>query len=142
MSMERNEAVVRRLFEEGWNRGKLEALDELVSADAVPAHGAGVPGPESWKQAIQLYRGSFADLHYIIEDLFGTGDKIAVRWSATGRDTIGFMGMKPTGRSATVTGMSIYRLKDGKLVEHWDEFDMAGLLQTLGALPSMPPLPH
>jgi predicted ester cyclase len=132
-----NEAVVRRLFADAWNGGDLDVVDELVSPEAVPAHGGGPPGPETWKEAIAFYRGSFADLSYTIEDLFAAGDKVAVRWTAEGTDSIGFMGRAPTGVTASVSGITIYRLEAGKLAEHWDEFDLAGLLGKLGVLPPL-----
>jgi len=139
MTTQTSEAVVRRLFDEAWNAGDLRALDELVSPEAAPAHTDGPPGPETWKQAIEFYRGSFADLTYTIEDLIASEDRVAVRWTARGTDSIGFMGRPPTGITAVVTGMTMYRLADGMLVEHWDEFDLAGLLQKLGVIPALLP---
>ena len=71
-----------------------------------------------------------------MDDVIASGDKVVVRWTAVGTDTVGFMGQRPSGDRATVTGKTIYRLADGKLVEHWDEWDLAGLLQQLGMLPT------
>jgi len=131
VTIESNLDVVRRLLEEGWNQGRLEVVDELVADDAVPAHDSPSPGRKSWKDAIVFYRSAFPDLRYQIDDLFGADDKVVLRWTATGTDTIGFMGRPPTGRQASVTGINIYRLADGLLVEHWDEWDLAGLMQKL-----------
>jgi len=78
-----------------------------------------------------MYRSAFPDLTYRIDDLFGGGDKVVLRWTATATDTAGFMGRPPTGRRASATGINIYRIADGMLVEHWDEWDLAGLLQQL-----------
>ena len=64
------------------------------------------------------------------------GDTAAARFTITGTDTGGFMGMPPTGKSVTVTGMDFMRFRDGKIVEHWGEMDMLGLLQQLGVIPS------
>lgn len=136
MSRATNETVVRRLFDEGWNKGNLAVVDELVAPDAVPAHVNGPLGPETWKEAISFYRSSFADLTYTIEDLIAAEDKVVVRWTATGTDSIGFMGMAPTGITATIGGITIYRLAGGQLLEHWDEFDLAGLFQKLGIFPN------
>jgi predicted ester cyclase len=107
------------------------------------AHHEGMPpGRESWKQAIQMYRAAFADLHYTIEDLFAADDKVVIRWSASGTDTGGFMGRPPTGRRAGgIGGINIYRVRGGRLVEHWDHWNVAGLMQQLGVLPDGP-LPH
>jgi steroid delta-isomerase-like uncharacterized protein len=131
IAVEANLEVVRRLLDEGWNQGRLEVIDELVAEDAVPAHDSPSPGRQSWKDAIVLYRSAFPDLRYRIDDLFGTDDKVVLRWTATGTDTVGFMGRPPTGRQASVTGINIYRLDDGVLVEHWDQWDLAGLIQKL-----------
>ena len=126
-----NLAIVRRLLEEGWNQGRLEVVDELVARDAVPAHQSPSPGRQSWKDAIVMYRSAFPDLTYRIDDLFGAEDKVVLRWTATATDTVGFMGRPPTGRRASATGINIYRIADGMLVEHWEEWDLAGLLQQL-----------
>jgi steroid delta-isomerase-like uncharacterized protein len=126
-----NLAIVRRLLEEGWNQGRLEVVDELVARDAVPAHQSPSPGRQSWKDAIVMYRSAFPDVNYRIDDLFGAADKVVLRWTATATDTVGFMGHPPTGRRASATGINIYRIADGMLVEHWDEWDLAGLLQQL-----------
>jgi steroid delta-isomerase-like uncharacterized protein len=126
-----NLAIVRRLLEEGWNQGRLEVVDELVAHDAMPAHQSPSPGRQSWKDAIVMYRSAFPDLNYRIDDLFGAEDKVVLRWTATATDTVGFMGRPPTGRRASATGINIYRIADGMLVEHWDEWDLAGLLQQL-----------
>jgi len=131
MTVQTNLDVVRRLLDEGWNQGRLEVVDELVAEDAVPAHDGPGPGRQSWKDAIIQYRSAFPDLRYRIEDLFGADDKVVLRWTATATDTLGFMGRPPTGRSASVTGINIYRLTKGLLVEHWDEWDLAGLIQKL-----------
>ena len=131
MTTDANLHAVRRLLEEGWNQGRLEVVDELVARDAEPAHESPSPGRQSWKDAIVMYRSAFPDLNYRIEDLFGAGDKVVLRWTATATDTVGFMGRPPTGRRASATGINIYRIADGMLAEHWDEWDLAGLLQQL-----------
>jgi steroid delta-isomerase-like uncharacterized protein len=106
-------------------------VDELVAEVAVAAHDSSSPGRQPWKDAIIQYRSAFPDLQYRVEDLFGAGDKVVLRWTATATDTLGFMGRPATGRQASVTGINIYRLVDGLLVEHWDEWDLAGLIQKL-----------
>jgi steroid delta-isomerase-like uncharacterized protein len=142
MSVEDNVAVVRRLFDVGWNQGNLAVVDELVAEDALSHHEGVVVGRDPWKQSIVMYRGAFPDLRYTIDDLIAVDDKVVARWTARGSDTVGFLGLPPTGRQAAVTGITIYRLVGGQLVEHWDEFDLAGLLQKLGIIPSDAPLPH
>jgi steroid delta-isomerase-like uncharacterized protein len=135
MNAAENETLVRRLFD-AWNGADLAIVDEVVAPDAVPAHEGTSRGRESWKEAITTYRSSFPDIRYEIDDLIAGEDKVTVRWTATGTDTVGFMGMPATGRRATVCGINIYRIESGLLAEHWDQWDLAGLLQQLGALPS------
>jgi len=135
MPVEHSEALVRRLFE-AWNGADTAIVDEVVAADAVPAHEGTSPGRESWKEAIAFYRSAFPDLHYEIDDLIATDEKVTVRWTATGTDTVGFMGMAPTGRRASVAGINIFRVENQLLAEHWDQWDLAGLLAQLGALPA------
>jgi steroid delta-isomerase-like uncharacterized protein len=142
MTTDANIAIVRRLFDEGWNKGDLAVVDELVAADAVSHHDGPVTGREPWKESITLYRSFFPDLLYTIDDVIAADDKVVARWTAVGSDTVGFLGMPPTGRQAAVTGITIYRLAGGRLVEHWDEFDLAGLLQKIGIIPAEAPLPH
>jgi steroid delta-isomerase-like uncharacterized protein len=131
VSVDANLGAVRRLLEEGWNQGRLEVVDELVAEDAVPAHESTSPGRQSWKDAIVMFRSAFPDLTYRIDDLFGAGDKVVLRWTATATDTLGFMGRPPTGRRASASGINIYRFAGGVMAEHWDEWDLAGLLQQL-----------
>jgi len=135
VSAAHNEALVRRLFD-AWNGADLAIVDEVVAADAVPAHEGTSPGRESWKEAVVTYRSAFPDIHYEIDDLIATDEKVAVRWTATGTDTVGFLGMPPTGVRASVGGINIYRVENRLLAEHWDQWDLAGLLQQLGALPA------
>lgn len=135
----RNVALVKRLWSEGWNGGDVRVVDEVVAEDAV-AHGK--VGRQAWKDAILFFRGAFPDLHYEMDEVFPVGsDRVLVRWTATGTDTVGLMGMPPTNKRASVTGMNLYQVKDDKLAAHWDEWDFAGLLQQLGILPPMPAMP-
>ncbi len=93
------------------------------------------------KDAIAFYRGLFPDLHYTVEEMFaGDDDRVVVRWAASATDTVG-MGMPPTGKTATVTGINIYRVENGRLAEHCDEWDLYGLLAQLGAVPRLAEMP-
>ncbi len=136
---ERNIMLVKRLWDEGWNGGDVRVVDEVVADDAV-AHGK--IGRQAWKDAILFFRSAFPDLHYQMNEVLPVaGDRVLVRWTATGTDTVGLMGMPPTHKRASVTGMNLYQVKNDKLAAHWDEWDLAGLLQQLGVLPPMPAMP-
>jgi steroid delta-isomerase-like uncharacterized protein len=134
-----NEANIRTLIEEVWNKGNLAAAEDLVAADAVdhdPARAPDLPqGREGLKKAVSMYRSAFSDLRLSIDDLLAHEDKVVWRWHSEGTHTGEFFGLLPTNRHGGVTGISIARLEDGKVVESWSEWDNLGLLQQLGAAP-------
>jgi steroid delta-isomerase-like uncharacterized protein len=137
MSTEDNKAVARRAFDV-INTGNLEVVDELIAPEYVYT-APGTPevrGPEGWKQLISTYRAAFPDLHMTVDDVMTEGDKVAVRWSATGTHRGELMGIPPTGKRVTVTGMIMSRCAGGKIVEEHEIFDSLGMLQQIGAVPS------
>ena len=83
------------------------------------------------------YRTAFPDAQYTIEDQIAEGDTVMTRWSGRGTHQGPLMGIPPTGKQSTVTGMSIGRSEGGKIVEVWTEFDLLGVLQQLGVIPTM-----
>jgi steroid delta-isomerase-like uncharacterized protein len=140
---EQNKALARRAIEEVWNQGKLAVIDELTAANAT-FHDPSVPGgkftgPEGVKQFVQIYRGAFPDVRLTINDQIAEGDKVVTRWTATGTHKGELMGIAPTNKHATVTGVDIDRYQDGKVVEAWASYDMLGMLQQLGVVPVLAP---
>ncbi len=140
MSTETNAAVVRRWFKEVFEGGNLGVADEIFSATYVSHDPNGPPGgwphgSEGPKAVAATYRGAFPDIRYTIDDQIAVGDKVVTRWTAEATNTGSLMGMPPSGKHAAVTGMSIERLADGKIVETWVNFDLFGLLQKIGAIP-------
>ena len=135
MSIERNSAIVRCFADEVLNDNNLDALADLVAADYVDhALPPGMPvGVGSLRQVLGMLRSVFPDLHYRIEDLIAADDKVVVRFSRQGTHAGAFMGLQPTGRVACWTGIDIYRLAAGQIVEHWTNFDQMGMMQQLGA---------
>ena len=140
MSTEENKANVRRVYGEAINQGKMAVVDELVSPDYVE-HDPGFPqpvrGPEGLKQYFMVFRTAFPDIHITIEDMIAEGDMVAVRHTARGTNQGDLMGMPPTGKQVTVTGIVIHRIADGKFVESWVNVDNLGLMQQLGVVPTM-----
>jgi steroid delta-isomerase-like uncharacterized protein len=139
MPAEENRAAVRRFFEEAFNRGKLEVLDELIAADAVthdPASPQYTGGPESAKGFVSMYRSAFPDLRFEIEDMISERDLVATRWTASGTHEGDLPDLPATGRRSTVTGITIDRFEGGKIVESWTNWDTLGMLQQLGAIPA------
>jgi steroid delta-isomerase-like uncharacterized protein len=136
MSTEENKVIERRFTEEVWNRGNLAVVDELMSADYNSHDPTMPPGSAGFKQFVLMYRSAFPDVHLTIEDQMAEGDKVVSRWTARGTHQGELMGIAPTGKQVTVTGMNIERIVGGKLVEGWSNYDTLGMLQQLGVIPA------
>ena len=135
MSSEENKRIVRR-YQEIYNENDLEALGEVLSKDLLtPKIMPGIPsGMEGAKAAHRIMLAGFPDYQTRIDDLFAEGDKVAVRITMSGTHTGLFMGIPPTGRQVSFTGIYIARIANGKIAEHWGEEDGVSLLQQLGVL--------
>jgi steroid delta-isomerase-like uncharacterized protein len=134
---EQNKAIVRRLFEEVWNKGNLSVADELFTPNYThhdPSTPDVGPGPESEKKRATLYRTAFPDLRLTIEDIIAEGDAVMARWSCRGTHKGDLSGIAPTGKQFTISGVSIARLANGKMVEGWINWDALGLMQQLGVV--------
>jgi steroid delta-isomerase-like uncharacterized protein len=133
-------AIARRFLEEAFNSGNLDVVDELVAPEFVN-HDAALPEPgvgiEAAKASINGYREAFPDLRLTIEQQLAEGEYVTTRWSARGTHQGNLMGMAPTGKQATVTGITIDRIVDGRFVESWTNWDTLGLMQQLGAIPAL-----
>jgi steroid delta-isomerase-like uncharacterized protein len=131
----------RRLLEESFNDGKVELIDQLVAPDAVnhdpatPADMRGLRGPEVLKRTAGMYRAAFPDVRITVDDLIAADDKVVLRWHSEGTHRGELAGLAPTGAHGSVTGISIDRWKDGKVVEAWAEWDNLGLARQVGAAP-------
>jgi steroid delta-isomerase-like uncharacterized protein len=134
-----NKALLRRWFEEVWNRGRVEAIDELLSSDAV-IHGLGADthGPDGFKPFHAAYRSAFPDVTLRIDEIVAEGNIVALRWSGTGTHRGTGLGFDATGRRVQFSGMVFARVENGRLVEGWNNFDQLGMLQQLG-VPNVPP---
>ena len=135
---EQNKAIARRIFEEVWNQGNLDAIDELLAANFVN-HGSPPEIPsnrEGFKQFVAMYRAAFPDTHLHVEDQIAEGDRVVTRWSGHGTHQGELMGIPPTNKQVTVTGIGIDRIAGGQIVESWGEFDQMGMMQQLGVIPS------
>ena len=135
MPAEENKNIVQR-YQEIYNSNDLEALGEVVSEDLLtPKIMPGIPsGMEGAKAAHRLMLVGFPDYQTVIDDLVAEGDKVAARITMSGTNTGNFMGIPPTGKHVSFTGIYIARIANGKIVEHWGEEDSISLLQQLGAL--------
>src|SRR5713226_2086960 len=130
-----NKNVVRRLFEEVWNKVNLPVADELF-ADNYSHHDSSTPdfgrGPESEKKRATLYRTAFPDVRLTVEDIIAEGETVTARWSCKGTHKGDLSGIAPTGKQFTISGISVARFTNGKMIEGWVNWDALGLMQQLG----------
>ena len=140
MSTEANKAIARRFLEEVFGQGKLAVADEIVAPDHVdrgPNSLPGLPpGPEGSKMIVTVYRNAFPDIQFTIDEQIAEGDKVVTRWTGHGTHKGELAGIPATGKSATVTGIGVDRIVNGKIVESWGIFDQFGMLQQLGVIPA------
>lgn len=136
MSTEENKAIVRRFFEEGPSKGDISAADDLLSPDfAMHVPLPASPGVEGINEVITACRAAFEHLNVTVEDMISEGNTVAARFTARGVHKGNFMGLPATGKPITMTGIEIFRIKDGKIVELWGEANLLGLMHQLGIVP-------
>jgi steroid delta-isomerase-like uncharacterized protein len=137
---EQNKTAVRRLFDELWNKGNLPVADELI-APTYTHHDASTPdvgrGPESEKKRVTHYRNAFPDMRLTIEDIIAEGETVIARWSCRGQHKGELNGIAPTGKQFAISGVTIARFANGKMVEGYVNWDALGLMQQLGVVPEL-----
>jgi steroid delta-isomerase-like uncharacterized protein len=139
MSVEENKELVHRHIDEYWNKGRLELAGELHAPDMVFHDPTQPPlrGSAAYDQFVTAYRTAFPDLQFTSEGLIAEGDMIAGRWTAMGTHEGELMGIPPTGKVIKTTGIDIFRLEGGKIVEEWVEWSTLSMMQQLGVIPPM-----
>jgi predicted ester cyclase len=129
-------AIVRDYLDQVWNKGNRSIIDTYIAV-GYKQHARGTPpGRDGVKSFFAMIDSAFAGATYEFADLIADGDKVAWRWTLRAKHTGPFQGLPATGRPVAITGMSMVRVANGKLAEHWGEQDMLGLLQQLGVLPT------
>ena len=139
MSTEDNKWLAQRWLDEVWNKGDLSSIDELIASDYVlhdPTR-PGLRGRAGIKESIVTFRRAFPDLHFTIEDQIAERDRIVTRYTVQGTHLGPLMGIPATGKQGTITGIDIYRITDGQIVEAWSNWDTLGLLQRMGVIPPL-----
>ena len=138
-TLEANKSLVRRWFEEVWNKGRAEAIDEMFAVDGI-AHGLSedaenpMKGPAGFKPFHETFRGAFPDVEVVVEDIIAEGDKVAARCSVRGKHTGDHLGVAATKAPVDFSGVSIVRIKDRKIVEAWNNFDFMRMNKQIGAI--------
>ena len=141
MTIEENKALVRRFIDEVFVGGSFAAVDELLADDFVahtwPSSGPG-NGKADLKAAIERVAKGLADPKFVIDDLIAEGDRVAARVTSSARQVGPFMGMPGTGKAYSIAEIHIFRIADGRIVEHWHQLDAMGMMQQLGMMPAKP----
>ena len=136
---EENRALIHRWFEEVWNKGREEAIDEMFAEGAV-AHGLvgedgqELRGPSDFKPFFRRFRDAFPDIQVVIEDCVTEGDRAAARCRVIASHTGGGLGVAATNKPVEFTGMTIVRVQNGQIIEAWNNFDFLSLNQQIGVI--------
>jgi steroid delta-isomerase-like uncharacterized protein len=126
--------IVNCLLTRCLTEGDLSVADQLVSPDFT---GPGGKGPEGFKAMILPLRQGFPDLRFMIQEMVAEGSRVVVRWTSQGTHRGMFASTAATGRQVSNEGIGIYRVEDGKIVESWSQVDRLGVLQQIGAVPTI-----
>jgi putative oxidoreductase len=132
-----NKQLVERYYHEVWNNGKVDVLDELLSTDYIN-HTPSVPNPPKGagglKPIVNAIRKGFPDLHYTIQDVIATKDRVVARVVMTGTQTDSLFDLPPTGRQVTVNQINIEQVENGKITAHWRVTDELTMMKQLGVV--------
>lgn len=137
-NLEENKALMRRWFEEVWNKGRADAIHEIFAEDGV-AHGladdanAPLKGPGGFLPFHAQFREAFPNIEVVVEDQIAEGDRVATRCSVRGKHAGDSLGFAATQAPVEFTGVTITRIRDGKIVEAWNNFDFMKMYKQLGA---------
>jgi steroid delta-isomerase-like uncharacterized protein len=136
VTVSENTALVRRFYEEVWNRGNVDVADEVFAHDYVrhdlrPSRAE--PGPAGQKRVAAEFREAFPDLRFAVELVVAQDEFVAARWTAEGTNSVAWGAHPPTGRHACFSGVNIFRFEGGKVIEIWNHRDDLGLMEQLGA---------
>ena len=141
-ALQRNKEIIQHYFD-GWaNHGDTAVADELIATNVVLHNPPAVINSlADYKKGMAGFHTAFPDLHFTIDDLIAEGDKVIVRWTLRGTQTAEYQGHPPARQMMTVTGVSIFRIADGKIQEIHVNMDRLGMMGQLGWLPVTAPPP-
>jgi len=136
---EENKKLVRRWFDEVWNNGRAEAIEEMFDVNGI-AHGFSddpanpIKGPREFTPFHTVFREAFPNMMIVVEDMVAEGDKVAARCSVRAKHEGEFLGRSATESPVDFTGITIVRIDNGKIVEAWNNFDFMTLHRQVGLL--------
>ena len=136
---EENKELLRRWFEEVWNKGRADAIEELFDENGI-AHGLAddpsqpLKGPSDFRPFHTTFREAFPNMIIVVEDMVAEGDKVAARCSVRGKHEGEFLGRAATQSPVEFTGIAIVRIDNGKIVEAWNNFDFMAMYKQVGLL--------
>ncbi len=137
MSAEENKALIRR-YMEAVDTGDVNRLDEFIAPDFV-SHNPFLPGVpptlDGAKEAFRIFLRATPGYH-TVDDLIAEGDKVAARITGYGTHDGDLLGSPATHKEIKMSGIVVWRLAGGKIVEHWAQVDLLGLLHQIGAVPT------
>jgi steroid delta-isomerase-like uncharacterized protein len=134
-------ALSRRWFDEVWNNGNEQTIDELLAADGIAGglgeDGRPLVGPPGFRKFFHRMRGGFSDIHIHVDEVLAEGDASVVRFTFTARHSGNGLGVPATGKTVRATGMTIVHWRNGRIVNGHNEFDVAGLSAQLEGPPAV-----
>jgi steroid delta-isomerase-like uncharacterized protein len=136
------EYLVRRWFEEVWNQKRVDSIDGLLADDSI-AHGMGpggadLYGRDAFKTAHATFLGALPDLRITLDQVLVDGDMVAARFTCRATHRGDHLGVAATGQPVQFTGMTMARIRDGRIAEGWNNIDLLSMLQQIGAAPRLP----
>lgn len=131
-------ALMRRWFHEVWNEGKTQIVLDHTHQN-INAYGQGeadapIRSPQDFLVFVARMRGAFPDLHVTVQDAFESGDQVVIRWSVSGTHDGDHLGVPPSGKRMTTTGITIAKFSGDKIIEGWDSWDQLEMLKAIGAI--------
>ena len=139
MSTETNKAIVRRLEEQVWNKHRLDLFEEFYTEDTI-LHAASFPsrsGLQAVKEDVAMMLNVYPDIQVAEEDMIAEGDEVVLRWTMRGTHQGELLGIPPTGNQVTSSGVTIFRLVNGKIAEEWFWPDNLNSFQQMGVIPAL-----
>jgi steroid delta-isomerase-like uncharacterized protein len=132
-----NKAIIRRLYEEIWNKRKVELVSEIIS----PSHALQAPnvsgsavGPEAYKRQLMLFFAGYPDVHFLVEDTIAEADKVVACWTLSGTHRGEYLGIPATNKKVSVDGITIHHIANGKIMDSYSNWDALGMMQQLGVI--------